>query len=468
MVELPLNELEITQQALSQLTGETVRLIEDYWASIAGRPAYPKTSGEQAADLFSRPWLEQGRRGEVLQDFKVMADHSRASGGSFFGYVYGSGEPVAALGEMLAAALNQNVTAWRSGPAATSIERTVVGWLAEAVGCGGFTGSLCGGGSSANLMGLAMARENKLPANEDGARPGVIYASEQVHMSIPKAVALLGIGRRNLRLIKVDDAFRMRTDALQAAIDDDRKAGKTPIAIVATGGTVNTGAIDPLTEIAAIATRESLWMHVDGAYGAIAALAVPQKFAGLGLADSLSLDAHKWLYQPVDCGCLLFRDSAVARKTFSHSGDYVTILSRAPAEDFAFFNESMELSRRFRALKLWMSLQYHGRSAFREAIARDLQHAQLLMRLVGARPELEVLAPVSLSAVCFRHRRADNAAILQRVIERGRVYISNATINGQFALRACFVNHRTHEKDVAAIVSEVLAAAVEIGGDASV
>jgi glutamate/tyrosine decarboxylase-like PLP-dependent enzyme len=363
---------------------------------------------------------------------------------------------------LLAAALNQNVTAWRSAPAAISIERAVVGWLADAVGCAGFAGSLCGGGSAANLMALAMAREAKLPANETGARPGVVYASEQVHMSIPKAVALLGIGRKNLRLIPVDDAFRMRTDALEAAIAEDRRSGRTPIAIVATVGTVATGAIDPLLEIADIARKEALWLHVDGAYGGLAALAVPEKFAGLSAADSLSLDAHKWLYQPLDCGCLLYRDPARAREAFSHSGDYVRTLNQDPQEAFAFFEESMELSRRFRALKLWLSLQYHGRRAFREAIARDLQHAQRLAEAIASQPALELLAPVPLSAVCFRHRTKDNEAILRRVIARGRVYLSNATIDGRFALRACFVNHRTRPEDVRAIVSEVIAAADEL------
>jgi glutamate/tyrosine decarboxylase-like PLP-dependent enzyme len=311
-------------------------------------------------------------------------------------------------------------------------------------------------------MALAMAREAKLPANEAGARPCVVYASEQVHMSIPKAIALLGIGRDNLRLIPVDDGLRMRTDALEATIATDREAGNTPIAIVATVGTVNIGAIDPLPQIAEIARREALWLHVDGAYGGLAAIAVPEKFRGLDQADSVSLDAHKWLYQPLECGCLLYRDGQVARETFSHSGDYVRILAEDPGEAFAFFEESMELSRRFRALKLWMSLQYHGRAAFREAIARDLSHAQLLAQTIRSHPELELLAPVSLSAACFRHRTKDNTAILRRVIARGRVYLSNATIHEQFALRACFVNHRTTEDDVWAIVSEVIAAADEL------
>ncbi len=458
-----MSELQISNQELSRLSEEALGLVMSHWASVEERPAYPVTNGKETQELFSRPWAEDGLGREVLQDFKTIADHSRPSSGKFFGYVVGSGEPVGALGDLFASALNQNVTSWRSAPAAVSVEQAVVGWLAEAVGCIGFQGSLCGGGSSANMMALAMAREAKAPANETGTQPScVVYASEQVHMSIPKAIALLGIGRKNLRLIPVDDNYQMRMDALAAAIAADHKAGLTPIAIVATVGTVNTGSIDPLREIAEIARREKLWLHVDGAFGGLAALAVPEKFQGLSSADSLSLDAHKWLYQPLDCGCLLYRDRQVARETFSHSGDYVKVLNEGPTETFVFFEESMELSRRFRALKLWMSLQYHGRRAFRETIARDLSHAQLLAQAIQSHPDLELLAPVALSAVCFRHREKDNEANLKRVIARGRVYLSNATINGQFALRACFVNHRTKESDVRAIVSETIAAAKEV------
>jgi glutamate/tyrosine decarboxylase-like PLP-dependent enzyme len=202
---------------------------------------------------------------------------------------------------------------------AVTIERVVVNWLAEAIGCTRFTGSLTGGGSSANLMGLAMAREARLPANECGARPGTIYASEQIHMSIPKAIALLGIGRENLRLIPCDDNFRIRVDLLRASMERDVRAGLTPIAIVGSAGTVSTGSIDPLVELAEIARESGAWFHVDGAYGALAAIAEPAKFAGLNRADSLSLDPHKWLYQPLDCGCLLYRDAEAARRAFSHT-----------------------------------------------------------------------------------------------------------------------------------------------------
>jgi glutamate/tyrosine decarboxylase-like PLP-dependent enzyme len=285
-------------------------------------------------------------------------------------------------------------------------------------------------------------------------------------MSVPKALAILGTGRANLRLIPVDEAFRMRTDALERAIGEDHRAGIQAIAIVATAGTTGTGAVDPLREIAEIAQAHDLWLHVDGAYGGLAALAVPRLFAGLSQADSIALDAHKWLYQPLDCSALLYRDAGTARATFAYTGEYARSLTDDPVEGFAFFEESLELSRRFRALKLWLSLRYHGVAQFREAIRQDIGHAQLLARLITAEPALELLAPVELSTVCFRWKdaadgQADqrNAAILREISRRGRVCLSNASIGGVFALRACIVNHRSTDADIAAVVEEVLAAA---------
>ncbi len=451
--------LETSPEELRALVNAASVLATEFWAGIDRRPAAPRVSGEQSVRRFQSAWEDAGIGLDVLNDFRDIAEWSRPTHGRFFGYVFGSGEPVGAVGDFLASTLNQNAGAWRSAPAAVVIEQVVIGWLAEAVGCAGFRGSLCGGGSAANFMGLAMAREAKAPARVTGATPAIVYASSEVHMSIPKAVSLLGLGTDNLRRVPVDDAFRLRLDALEDAIAQDKAAGRKAIAIVATAGTVKTGAIDPLAELARISRREDLWLHVDGAYGALAALAVPERFAAIGECDSISLDTHKWLYQPVDCGCLLYRNREAARRTFSDAGDYVKTLSQDPIESFAYFDESMELSRRFRALKLWLSLRYHGRNAFRDSIARDLSHAQLLAEMVQQESALELLAPVTLSAVCFRHRSADNEVLLKSVLRRGSVYLSNATIGGHFALRACFVNHRTVDADVRSIVEEVMAAA---------
>ena len=469
-----MNSLEISPEQFRRLAEGVTDLAAPYLASLDAQAITPATSGEEVLRTFGGPLPEKGLGEEALNSLPDVMRFSRAQNGRFFGYVLGSGEPVGATADLLASVLSQNVTAWRSGPAAVTIEQTVVGWLAQAIGCSDFRGHLTGGGSSANLMALAMAREAGAPANESGCvSGGVVYASDEVHMSIPKSVALLGVGRNNLQLVPTDASFRMIPDALEAQILRDKAAGKALLAVVASAGTVNTGAVDPLLRIAEIAWRHGAWLHIDGAYGALAAIADRGRFDdGLKLADSISLDLHKWLYQSLDCGCILYRSADAARKAFSHSGDYARSLNQDAVEGFAFFEESLELSRRFRALKLWLSLRYHGLAAFRESIVRDLAHARRLAEAIQKEPQLELLAPVELSAVCFRHRgrghpveeelNGFNLALLKRVVERGRVYLSNATLRNKFCLRACIVNHRTQNSDVDCVIPEVLSAAREI------
>lgn len=469
-----MNPLEISTAQFRRLAERVTNLASEYLENIDHRKIAPATDGEETVRMFRIAMPEDGMGEDALNGLPDVMRLSRAQNGRFFGYVLGSGEPVGAVADLLASVLNQNVTAWRSGPAAVMIEQTVLGWLAQAIGCPGFRGHLTGGGSSANLMGLAMARERNAPANDKGVGlGGVVYASNEIHMSIPKSVALLGIGRDNLRFIATDASFRMIPEELEGRILEDKAAGKTPLAVVASAGTVSTGAIDPLRQIAEIARRHGAWFHIDGAYGALAAMADRDKFDGLELADSISLDPHKWLYQSLDCGCLLYRSSEAAQKTFAHSGEYARSLTADPIEGFVFFEESLELSRRFRALKLWLSLRYHGVAAFRQSIAKDLGQAQRLADAIRKESQLELLAPVELSAVCLRFRGIGglsdeelnpfNLAVLKRVVERGRVYLSNASLRGKFSLRACIVNHRTKDADIDGVVPEVLAAARELG-----
>jgi aromatic-L-amino-acid/L-tryptophan decarboxylase len=442
----------------------------DYLERMPQLPSYPPgISGQETEALFSAdvPW--EGCGAAAFDCLDEVFRLSRPASPRFFGYVFGSGESIGALGEFAMAVLHQNAAAWRSAPAGVMMERTVVRWLASALGCEGFTGSLTLGGSLANLMGLCMAREAKVAANQGGAQGGVIYCSTEVHMSISKAAALLGLGYGAVRLIPVDKGFRMDVGDLRKAIRADLEAGGIPIAVVGSAGTTATGSIDPLDEIAVVCKEFGLWMHVDGAYGALASLAIPEAFRGLEQADSLSIDPHKWLYQPAGCGCLLYREPEAARRAFSHSGDYARVLSNDPVEGFAFFEESMELSRPARALKLWLSLRYYGLLAFQQSIREDLEPAQVLAAAIDAEPALERLSPVPLSVVCFRYVGGSgdldelNRKILGRIIRRGRVYISNAFIDRKFALRACIVNHRTTGDDVKLVVSEVLAAAREAG-----
>ena len=464
-----MRSLNLSDEAFRALSHRLADFTANYLKTLPRLPSYPPgIAGRLTQEAFSGeiPWEGEGEEAfHCLQDVFAL---SRPASPRFFGYVFGSGEPIGALGAFATAVLHQNAAAWRSAPAGITMERAVIAWLASAIGCAGFTGSLTLGGSSANLMGLCMAREAKAPANQRGVQGGVIYCSTEAHMSIAKAAALLGLGYDAVRLIPVDQAFRMRTGDLRTAIGSDEAAGRIPIAVVGSAGTTATGSIDPLNAIADICEEFGLWLHVDGAYGALASLAIPEAFQGMERADSLSLDPHKWLYQPTGCGCLLYRDATAARRAFSHSGDYARALSNDPIEGFAVFEESIELSRPVRALNLWLSLRYYGLRAFQESIREDLRLAQVLAMAIDARPRLERLAPVPLSAVCFRYAGAAgdldalNREILNRVIRRGRVYISNATIGGMFALRACIVNHRTLEEDVNSVVSEVLAAADEI------
>jgi len=468
-----MNPLEISTAEFRRLADRITQLSAGYLEELDSKPISPPITGQESIRHFDQPLSQQGLGEHALDDIAAVINASRAQNGRFFGYVLGSGEPVAAVADLLASVVNQNVTAWRSGPAAVMIEKTVVGWLAQAIGCGDFCGYLTGGGSSANLMGLTMAREAIAPANERGVTGrAVIYASKEIHMSIPKSVALLGIGRDNFRVIPTDASLRMDLKDLEAQIRRDKAEGKTPLAIVASAGTVKTGAIDPLQQIAAMAREYAAWFHIDGAYGALAAIAEPEKFVGMNLADSISLDPHKWLYQPLDCACLLYRSTEAAQKAFSHSGDYARALTADPIEGFAFFEESPELSRRFRALKLWISLRYHGLAAFRDSIRKDLAQALRLAEAIRREPKLELIAPGELSAVCFRyHGTGDkseeelnqfNVQLLAGVVKRGRVYLSNATLTGKFCLRACIVNHRTTDADVDAVVNEVLATAKEM------
>lgn len=467
-----MRRLAQSDESFRSLAHRVADFSADHLESLSTLPSYPvDVSGAKLEQIFAQDLPREGIGADAFDLLAQIFHYSRPASPRFFGYVFASGEPVGALGDFVSSALHQNVTSWRSAPAATTIERTVVTWLADAVGCPGFSGSLTVGGSSANLMGLCMAREAKVPANEQGVCGGVVYCSTEAHMSIPKAAALLGLGHQAVRFIPVDRDFRMQADALRTAIVQDLDRGLKPIAVVASTGTTATGSIDPIAAIADVCAEYELWLHVDGAYGALACLGIPEAFHGLDRANSLSLDAHKWLYQPPGCACLLYRNPEDARRAFSHSGEYARSLSSDPVEGFAFFEESIELSRPFRALKLWLSLRYHGLNAFAESISEDLRLAQVLANCVDADPRLERLAPVALSAVCFRYTGTAedmnelNPKILERVIRRGRVYLSNAFLNGKFALRACIVNHRSTEEDVRLIVTEVLAAAEELCGN---
>jgi len=284
-----------------------------------------------------------------------------------FGYVQSPGTALAAFADLLASTLNANLTVWRSAPAPVELERLTIDWIRQILGFNVEAGGLfVSGGSMANLAAIAAARQ----AKAESAGRLRLYASSETHFSIAKAAALLGIGRDNVRQVGVDDRFKIRTDDLIAKINADLEAGYIPFCVVANAGTVNTGAIDPLSDVREITDRFGLWMHVDGSYGAFAILAESAKalFAGLEQADSIALDPHKWLYVPVDVGCVIYRAPEIARAAFTHDAEYTRVIGEQADEAFAFWDYGPELSRRFRALKVWMLLKGVGLNALGEAI----------------------------------------------------------------------------------------------------
>lgn len=409
---------------------------------------------------------------------RLMRESRRNDSPRFWGYVQPPGADVGALGDWLASGINQNLTAWRSAPGATIVELQVIDWILRMVGMPrGTVGLFTSGGSLANLAGLAAAREAAVPY--DMARRGlqrrrgerlVLYASEAAHHSIQKGAAILGIGSDQVRLVPTDRRLRLDLAALRRLLRSDRRKGYRPFCVVATAGTVTCGAVDPLREIAAVCRSERLWMHVDACYGGFAVLAPTGRplLRGLERADSIALDPHKWLYAPHDAGCILYRRGGAARRAFRFGADYARLFGGTGLQRFAFWDFGPELSRRFRALKVWLILKYHGTVALSRLIEEDLQLARLLEERIREEPRLELLSPAQLSIVCFRYvpggaGRSEpeldrvNRRILLALQDEGEVFISNARVAGRFSLRACIMNHRTGVGDIGFLVERVVA-----------
>ena len=482
------SSLDIDEQALDDVTRQATQLVADYFHTISERPVRAENyAGKTTAALDVELPLESVPLERLIAECRTIFDLSRHNGHPrFFGYVASPSTPIGAYAELIAGALNANITCWRSGPAGTELERLVVRWLGSLIEYDRDAhGLLTSGGSMANMIALLVASRRKL--GDEASRRGLwnqgspltIYASEEIHMSIPKAADILGLGRDHVRVIACDDRGRMRVDSLREQIENDLRDGLRPCCVVASAGTVNTGVVDPLDEIAAVAVDFDLWFHVDGAYGAPGVLDERKKhlFRGLERADSVSLDPHKWLYVPVDAGCLLFRDPNPVQATFStEDADYIKVHGHSDDEAFAFWDYGVELSRRFRALKVWLTLRYYGVRRIAEAVSNDISLAAYMGELVFAAEDFDLLAPVELSICCFRYvpsgRNADlnqlNERIMSRVQTGGRAYLSNATVNGHFALRACITNFRTTKSDIELTLQAVRDAAQQELGNIDV
>ncbi|MCP3920346.1 MAG: aminotransferase class V-fold PLP-dependent enzyme [bacterium] len=390
----------------------------------------------------------------------------------YWGWVNGTGLPLGALADLLASAMNPSVASFES--AANLVEEQVLGWLKSMLGFpAAFSAVLTSGSSMSNIIALAVARDAR--ADFDVRRHGlagsnarlVLYGSLETHSSLQKAAELLGLGADALRLVPTDADFRVDVAQLERAIATDRSAGLRPFCVVGNVGTVNTGAVDDLHALANLCSRSELWLHLDGAFGALAWLC-PEMRGVLGplqRADSLAFDLHKWMYLPYDVGCVFVRDAAAHRATFAVTPSY---LSASPAggngHATRFPDYGIELSRRFRALKVWMCLKEHGVRRFEDQVRQNIGQAHDLERAIRALPNLELAAPVALNIVCFRFVEAGlspraldecNLAIVARIQEGGRVFASHTRLHERVVIRVAVTNHRSQAEDFRLLVQEI-------------
>jgi aromatic-L-amino-acid decarboxylase len=381
----------------------------------------------------------------------------------FWGWVIGTGTPFGALAEMMAAAMNPNVGG--CDQSAVYVEEQVLGWCKEMLGYpNDASGLLVSGGSMANVVGLTVARNTK--AGFDVAREGVgaaprrltMYGSVEIHSSLQKAVEMLGIGDDGLRRIPVNSEFQIDLAALIAAIKEDRERGFQPCCVIGNAGTVNTGAIDDLDKLADICEAEDLWLHVDGAFGAL--------LKGMERADSLAFDLHKWMYMPYEAGCILVRHAAEHHRAFSVPGAYLAHAKRGLSAGTMWYSEyGVQLSRTFRALKIWMLMKEHGLEKYGRIIRQNVEQARYLAALIEAQPELELLAPVPLNIVCYRYadkaldeRQLNelNEELLAELQESGVAVPSNTILDGRYALRVAITNHRSRREDFDLLIEKTL------------
>ena len=434
------------------------RLVEEAWRSFDRfRPEEPPL--DQRVRELIRAGLPEDAVPvhEALDDAARILDESIAQPRPrYFAFIGSSGLPIGAIGDLLAHTYDINLAV--DARAATVVEYQAVRWMAEFVGFPVASGTFTSGGTISNLTALAAARERAMPGSRHaglgGERP-VVYCSDEVHYSVTRAVELLGIGSDHLRVIPLDPLRRVRTDLLAETIAADRAEGATPVAVVASAGTTLTGAVDDLDAVADVCERADVWLHVDGAYGLPAAAVRPELFAGLARADSCSVDAHKWLYLPKACGVVMSRHEDAFEHSFSHEQGYLP----HQQHELHAADITLEYSRPFRALKAWLAFRAHGAQQFRDAIARNLEEADLLYRRAQMSEDFEVFeAPPQLSIVPFRHAPpgvavdAHNQRLADAIQADGRIYLASALIDGEVWLRPCFVNFRTTDEDVEAIL----------------
>jgi aromatic-L-amino-acid decarboxylase len=470
------------------------RMVDDMLDHLAGlrkQPVWQQPPDEVRTALQSPlPWEGQGDEAAYAEFLRLVKPYTNGNPHPrFWGWVQGNGTALGMMADMLAAGLNPHMGGFDQGPAL--VEHQVIRWLAELMGFPpDASGLMVTGGSMANLLGLAVARHAALervgvnvreqglqPVSDSPAPRLVCYGSTEAHSWARKAVELLGLGNSALRRIPVDAEYRMDIRRLEKAVARDRKAGALPCCVLGTAGTVNTGASDDLLAIAEFCRTEKLWFHVDGAFGALLRLSdkLRDRVQGIEQADSVGFDLHKWGYLPFECACLLVRNAEMHRSAFAITASYLGQATRGPiAGGLPFADRGIDLTRGFKALKVWLSFKSHGVKTLARLIEQNVTQAQYLADSIRVHTELELLAPVPLNVVCFRYVRAGippgelntlNQEILLRLQESGTAMPSGTILDGRYALRCAIVNHRSRREDFDLLVEAVVALGREISGN---
>ena len=452
--------LGLDPETMRRLGYQTVDMLVDRLSAVADGPVIRRADRDEMERRLGEPPPEAaqefdeilGRLGEDVLPFASVTGHPR-----YFAFIPGCPTWPASLGDLIASVSNIENSSWLESAGPSELELVVLDWFKEWIGYPAEAeGVLVSGGSAANMTALACAREAMLGAMSERV---VAYVSDQAHSSVARAARVLGFRPEQVRVLPTDEGFRMRPDALVDAMDADLRAGRLPLFVAASAGSTNTGAVDPLPELAEICKERGAWLHVDGAYGGFAVLTGRGRrlLAGMELADSVTLDPHKWLYQPFECGCLLVRRGHYLRDAFEITPDYLKD-TEVSAREVNFADRGVQLSRMCRALKLWVSLKFFGVAAFRTAIDRSLDLAREAQARIEASDELELLVPATLGVVCFRRRFENvddedelarlNAGLVEGLTASDEGHISSTRLRGRYALRMCVLNHTSTSGDV--------------------
>jgi glutamate/tyrosine decarboxylase-like PLP-dependent enzyme len=471
------DHLGLDVETMRRLGYQTVDWLVERLAVSGEEPTMVRASpAEMAERIGSRP----PRRGEPIEVIldqlgeQVLPYRSRCDHPRYLAFVPGSGTWPGALGDLIASAYNIDVGSWVESAGPSHLELVLLRWFADTIGFPPTAmGVLVSGGSAANMTALACAREALVGAMSTDV---VVYVSDQAHSSVARAARMLGFRSDQVRVLPVDGGYRMRVEALRDAMDADVGAGRRPLVVVAAAGSTNTGAVDEFARIADVCRPRGVWLHVDGAYGGFAALTDRgrMRLEGLELADSVTLDPHKWLYQPFECGALLVHEGHRLREAFAIHPDYLQDVAAAQQET-NFADQGLQLTRMSRALKLWVSLSYFGTDAFVAAIDRAMDLAELAQQYIENSPVFELLVPATLGIVCFRRRlpgtddegltEAANAGLVAGLADSGEGMISSTRLRGRYAMRLCVLNHTTTSSDVERVLGWLETADVGAGDE---